>query len=243
MFRHWSWAPIFRVAWAVGAPTFGRSFVTFCELRLDMPRLNDVVRVEEDSPNGKPWDAHCETLAADGRINHVERSILLSRPIVGGGHAKALQLFLLKLKWQRVLESCEDELPDDTTCGVAVLDGGVLRILRVQDHLRRMGLGLAFMRSSGGGSAERHRRAERRRLRPRRQPDEKPSRKDAGRSTRAAYESANGGQVVSLSCPCRMPRQWRRAVPRGGNLQLCTPARVSRPAGLYAFKRCRVLFR
>ena len=46
-----------------------------------------------------------------------------------------------------MLGSCEDGLPDDTTCGVAVLDGTVMKILRVQDHLRQMGLGLAFMRS------------------------------------------------------------------------------------------------
>jgi len=147
MFRHWSWAPIFRIAWAVGAPTFGRSFVSFCELRLDMPRLSDVVRAEEDSPGNIGWPAHCDALAGDGRVNHVERSILVSEPITRESCAEKLRIFLMKLDWKAVVQSGDEGRPDDTTCGVAVLCGNTLRMLRVQDHLRQMGLGLAFMRS------------------------------------------------------------------------------------------------
>jgi hypothetical protein len=145
MFRHWSWAPIFRVAWSVGAPTFGRSFVTFCELRLDLPRLNALVGVAEVSPKGKPWASHCDELAKTGRINHVEHAILISEPIIKGVKVDGLRLLLLQMNWQPILERPSGRI-SETTCGVAVLDGTTLKLLRVQDHLRRMGLGLEFMR-------------------------------------------------------------------------------------------------
>jgi hypothetical protein len=145
MFRHWSWAPVFRVAWAVGAPTFGRAFVTFCELRLDLPRLNTLVKVKEMSPQGSSWQDHCDELAKNGRINHIEHAILMSEPITRGIDVNGLRLLLLQMKWQPILERSSGHIAE-TTCGIAVLDGTTLRILRVQDHLRRMGLGLEFMR-------------------------------------------------------------------------------------------------
>ncbi|MET0225351.1 MAG: hypothetical protein ABW187_02820, partial [Dokdonella sp.] len=146
MFRHWSWAPVFRVAWAVGAPTFGRRFVGFCELRLDLPRLSRAVGVAElPRPPGTSWHAHCDALADDGRINHVERDILLSEAIAGGADRATLRILVMRMEWASVLGRPAAEFPDSTVA-VAVLDGGTLRLLRVQDHLRRMGLGAEFMR-------------------------------------------------------------------------------------------------
>ena len=146
MFRHWSWAPIFRVAWAVGAPTFGRRFVGFCELRLDMPRLNSAVGIAELArPPGVSWQAHCDALADDGRINHVERGILLSDAIAAGVDHAALRLVAMRMEWGSVLGRSAGDLPDSTVA-IAVVEGRTLRLLRVQDHLRRMGLGAEFMR-------------------------------------------------------------------------------------------------
>jgi hypothetical protein len=146
MFRHWSWAPIFRVAWAVGAPTFGRRFVGFCELRLDMPRLNSAVGIAELArPPGVSWQAHCDALADDGRINHVERGILLSDAIAAGVDHAALRIVAMRMEWGSVLGRSAGDLPDSTVA-VAVVEGRTLRLLRVQDHLRRMGLGAEFMR-------------------------------------------------------------------------------------------------
>ncbi|HEY0180064.1 MAG TPA: hypothetical protein VGC30_10590, partial [Dokdonella sp.] len=146
MFRHWSWAPVFRVAWAVGAPTFGRRFVGFCELRLDLPRLNSAVGVAElPRLPGTSWKAHCDALADDGRINHVERGILLSEAIASGAGREALRVLVMRMEWASVLGRSAGDVADSTVA-VAVLDGGTLRLLRVQDHLRRMGLGAEFMR-------------------------------------------------------------------------------------------------
>ena len=151
-FRHWSGAPMFRVAWAVGAPTFGARFVAFCEQRLQLPRLDNddkdhrAVRIEAVSPaNGVAWTQHCDQLADDGRINHVEHGILLSDAMLGAGAAQPTQLFLLRLRWTTVLSRTGTRIPD-TTLGIAALAGNTLRLLRVQDHVRQMGLGAEFMR-------------------------------------------------------------------------------------------------
>jgi hypothetical protein len=49
------------------------------------------------------------------------------------------------MKWALVLKNAVGEAKE-TTVGIAVIDGTNLRVLRVQDHLRRMGLGAEFMR-------------------------------------------------------------------------------------------------
>jgi len=36
LFRHWSWAPMFRVTWAVTASTYGARFQSFCERHLEL---------------------------------------------------------------------------------------------------------------------------------------------------------------------------------------------------------------
>jgi hypothetical protein len=151
-FRHWSGAPMFRVTWAVGAPTFGARFVAFCEQRLQLPRLDNddkdhrAVRIEAVSPAiGTTWAQHCDQLADDGRINHVEHGILLSDAMLSDAAAQPTQLFLLRLRWTTILSRTGTRIPD-TTLGIAALAGNTLRLLRVQDHVRQLGLGAEFMR-------------------------------------------------------------------------------------------------
>ncbi|MEO8671962.1 MAG: hypothetical protein ABI411_11655 [Tahibacter sp.] len=146
-FRHWSWAPMFRIVWAASMPTYGARFVTFCEMRLDLPRLNDTVRVEElPRPTGSSWAHHCDELARQGVINHIEQDILLSRALgIDDTLPSNPRLFALRLKWRGVIARGGARLRD-TTLGIAVVEGTSLRVLRVQDHLRKMGLGAEFMR-------------------------------------------------------------------------------------------------
>jgi hypothetical protein len=150
-FRHWSWAPMFRIAWVVGAPMLGARFVAFCQQRLALPRLDNeaedhrrVLRLERHAPAaGEDWRAMCDRLRARGAINHVEHSILLSDPLcahaVRPGH-----VYLLRLKWAAVLGEAGGSA--DTTLGVAALAEDTLRLLRIQDHVRRLGLASEFMR-------------------------------------------------------------------------------------------------
>jgi len=145
IFRHWTWSPMFRVAWAVGSPTFGRSFLTFCEHRLELPRMHDIVVVREETPNGANWIEHCAALAADGRVNDVELGILKSDALLAKTDPAQLRLALLRIKWLPILKRTSGNLAE-TTVGVAVIEGTTVRVLRVQDHLRRMGLGAEFVR-------------------------------------------------------------------------------------------------
>src|SRR5690606_40766983 len=50
-FRHWSWAPMFRIAWIIGAPMIGARFVAFCQQRLDLPR-SEARRVGKEGSRG-----------------------------------------------------------------------------------------------------------------------------------------------------------------------------------------------
>ena len=151
-FRHWSWSPTFRIAWMVGAPTLGARFVAFCQQRLGLPRLDNeaedhhrVLRIERHAPVAdEGWRGLCDRLMAQGAINHVEHSILLSDPLcahaVRPGH-----LYLLRLKWSAALVGAGGET-GDSTLGVAAMAEDTLRLLRIQDHLRRLGLATEFVR-------------------------------------------------------------------------------------------------
>ena len=147
-FRHWGWAPVFRIAWVVAAPTLGTRFVSFCQQRLGLPRLDNdgqtrMLRLERHQPgDGEDWRGLCRRLLATGAINHVEHSILASAPL---DSPPPTDLYLLRLRWSSVLARTGSRIPD-TTLGVAAVSGRTLRLLRVQDHVRRLGLATEFMR-------------------------------------------------------------------------------------------------
>lgn len=146
VFRHWAWAPMFRIAWAASAPTYGARFVAFCEMRLDLPRIHDAVRVDEMPLTADPsWRTQIDALADAGVINHIEQGILRSDAFDVPGAASKPRLFVLRMNWTDVLARTTDTVAD-STLGIAVVDGRVLRVLRIQDHLRKLGLGAEFMR-------------------------------------------------------------------------------------------------
>lgn len=141
---------MFRIAWVVGAPTFGARFVGFCQQRLDLPRLDNddgrnMVRLEpHEVPSGSDWKGLCRALVASGRINHIEHSILTADPLHASGPTPT-HLYLLRLRWSSALPGTGSRIPD-TTLGITVMAAGTLRLLRVQDHMRRLGLATEFMR-------------------------------------------------------------------------------------------------
>lgn len=150
-FRQWAGVPMFRVAWVLGAPTFGARFVAFCEQRLELPRLDEDLRQQRllvvrdaSPPSGAAWNDHCRNLARQGMINHLEHGVLASDPMrdLPAGRAK---LLLLRLKWSDVAGPASTEVLPESTVGVAVLAGRTLRLLRIQNHLRKLGLSRMFM--------------------------------------------------------------------------------------------------
>lgn len=156
IFRYWSWSPMFRIAWGASSPTYGSRFATFCETRLGLPALDDLVGLEiraVKADGADNWPALCARLADAGEINHVERSMLESPALAVAADGGGYQLVLLRLRWANLLAGTR-KTPGDSTFGIALVrcveDGDVTRavvpLVRVQDHLRRLGLGAVFLR-------------------------------------------------------------------------------------------------
>jgi hypothetical protein len=143
-FRHWSWAPIFRVTWALGAQTYGARFVDFCETRVGIPRITDALDlVAEPVAAGTALGDAAAALERAGSINFLERSILASDALAS--QAPVDTIIRLCLRWDRIVDDPQHRLRD-LTLGIAALSGRSLVLFRIQDHVRRLGLGAAFMR-------------------------------------------------------------------------------------------------
>lgn len=147
-FRQWSWSPVFRIAWAAGSATYGKPFVTFCELHLGLPALekSDFTEIEvHPIAPGTSWCGHCGGLLAERRINALEHSILMSPALAPVENLPDGHVVLLRLKWSSITVRTACPL-GNTTVAMAVLACAVLRVFRVQDHVRHMGLASVFMR-------------------------------------------------------------------------------------------------
>ncbi len=130
LFKHWSWSGMFRLAWAVGRSTYGARFQSFCEYHLELggdpvePRAMTMADALRQS-SGFNWherDDLLPTLPADLRIHQLNLTVSGVQPKV-------------------VL-----------TVGFVAERDGVLQDIRIQDHLRRMGLGsmaIARLKQSG----------------------------------------------------------------------------------------------
>ncbi len=144
VFRHWSWSATFRVAWALSAQTFGSRFVGFCEARVGIPRMVDAVGLEPiDLQADKGLAEQAATLHEDGKINAVELGVLGSAAVAHSGPAH--RLYRLRLHWSHFLAEGGDRTVDPSL-GIALVQESTLLLFRIQDHVRRLGLGSVFMR-------------------------------------------------------------------------------------------------
>lgn len=135
LFRHWSWAGMVRVTWAISANMFGARFQRFCRRRLDLPvgevSCGDPVRFAEMGP-----EAGLNFL----ETNHVRR-------LVGECFPKRKRsMSVVQLSLQVISPfSSEDRVAFAFPFAFALVDsiGGkrVLVYFRVRDHLRGIGLG------------------------------------------------------------------------------------------------------
>ena len=122
LFRHWSWCGMLRVTWSVTAATYGARFQTFCRERLDL----DIGSVQ----------VHEGTLQ---RLNPVEqdfvKTLRTSHPDSTGWQFHAVRLHVPN----PVSVSATPETIEFTV-GFAIVEHQRLVYLRIQDHLRKMGL-------------------------------------------------------------------------------------------------------
>ncbi len=183
LFKHWSWSGMFRVTWAISAGTYGNRFQLFCENRLqlrlgqvklertplsadaaDNYGLESVLAEDQQEPTGLNFleQQQIRSLIHPDRKTelNMKRSGLSSDPSHNSSHGLVRPvIFQLLLAVTDTDESHTQEL-FRFGFGYALVDEGPpesrpkLKLLRVQDHLRKMGLAreatLALMRHYRG---------------------------------------------------------------------------------------------
>jgi hypothetical protein len=145
LFKHWTWAGMVRATWAVTVGTFGARFQSFCRRRLGFE--SGVLDVEEHRlPGGSP-EQMLKGLEANGTLNFLE--VMLVRDFLELNAEAAPPDRLLVL---RVAVGDPTAVAGGAsngfrfTFGFALASGDRLLFLRVQDHLRKMGLGRSALR-------------------------------------------------------------------------------------------------
>lgn len=139
LFRHWSWSGMFRVTWAISTSLFGARFQGFCKQKLDLK----LGRVFVD-PLAATEDAEIER-----RLNDHERLLIKEQHFDQGcyDHVHIFRLLVCEPlgSGQRI------EFP----FGFALTRNKGIVYFRIQDHLRKMGLGrqaLEQLKRAGIGS-------------------------------------------------------------------------------------------
>jgi hypothetical protein len=131
LFRHWSWSSMFRVTWAITYSVHGVRFKTFCEQALGLtvgrPANGAAVRVRETAKIGR-------------LLNFLEARIVrrLYEAGIVGDSDQVIPFRMVTTNPQNAAQSIT------FTYGFAIVrEAGNRRMLvylRIQDHLRRLGL-------------------------------------------------------------------------------------------------------
>lgn len=133
LFRNWSWSSMLRVTWATTASTYGARFREFCRRELQLELGTVVVgNPIENLANDHTLNFVEQRLAEDARQRYTER--VKSEPVI--------QPVLLSVTVP-MLEKPVRKL----AIGFLVASDQTLVYVRVQDHLRTMGLGEQTIRA------------------------------------------------------------------------------------------------
>jgi hypothetical protein len=133
---------MFRVTWAISAATYGARFQTFCQRHLDLEigevRIGD--EISGTAANPPAWD----DLEAKLVLNFFERKLveeLIKFDLERGLRKYSIHPLVLKV----AIPTRPKDERIDFHFGFALIyateEGNILRFFRVQDHLRKMGLG------------------------------------------------------------------------------------------------------
>ncbi len=144
LFKHWSWSGLFRATWAICAATYGHRFQAFCRQRLDL-ELGEVEIHRLRPPASEAFTAESFRGAAETEgpafLNFLEREqigVFLSH---GDTEICEVAQFELSVDGTAVGRG-EAEKILRFGFGYALLaGGGRVVLMRIQDHLRIMGLG------------------------------------------------------------------------------------------------------
>ena len=118
---------MFRVTWAISGCTFGSGFQRFCRHHLQLmgDESKDVA------------DFHLEI----DQLNPVEEAIRAKLDPLGECRLKILRI--------KVRDRVDERKSLTLHAGFALVDGNQLRYMRIQDHLRQMGLGTLLIKQCG----------------------------------------------------------------------------------------------
>ena len=146
LFKHWSWSPMFRATWAICAATYGVRFQSFCRrmFSLELGKV-DVKSLAIDIDGllaGPPEDLETVTPLNFLEARFVHGFVDKNRSRIGNIHA-----LTLGVQDNRDSLAGTDDAIVEFCFGFAVTDTkNRLLYLRVQDHLRKMGLARAALK-------------------------------------------------------------------------------------------------
>lgn len=140
LFKHWTWSGMVRATWAITAGTFGARFQNFCRRRLGFEPGR--LLVEEHRLRSGEADALLTKLRSDHRLNFLEESLVRDLLEKNRGDRAPDRLFVLRMTVREPIAPVGEKAEEIRfTFGFAVARGEDLVFIRVQDHLRKMGLG------------------------------------------------------------------------------------------------------
>lgn len=144
LFQHWAWSDVLRLTYAIAAPTYGGRFRRFCERHFLLAPSEDErgLRIVVGDP--KP----IEEAGRPGQLlelNTWEKQFLETFALKDDARG-ALCIVTLRCRLPQMVDGAVEQDEDlQFVVGFAVInvkaDGWDLRWLRIQNHLRSMGLG------------------------------------------------------------------------------------------------------
>ena len=137
LFKNWSWAGMFRATWALTASVYGSRFRDFCERRLELTigqvRLG---KAEHLTGDGVTLDTVLRRCRTKLLLNFVEVRFLETLvDHLDKSYPATVYPILV-----RVAMPMRPSEKVDIAVGFALVQNGELMFLRIQDHLRAMGL-------------------------------------------------------------------------------------------------------
>lgn len=139
LFRHWSWSPMFQASWTISACTYGIRFQSFCRRMLNL-LLGQVTTQPVDYSQ-----------IADSTLNAYEQLQVKTIYQTYNQQQTDLQLYLLNLHVPSPFSTKHQQqflLPIfnfgyTITVSETANDPETILMYRIQDHLRKLGLGSA----------------------------------------------------------------------------------------------------
>ncbi len=126
LFRHWAWSGMLRVTWTISGPTFGARFANFCRERLELDR----------GELRRGYNLTSVEALNGSSLTFLERKRIADVIALAPVSSFTVTPFEIRVRDPRTLSN-EISFP----VGFALTSNGTLWYFRIQNHVRKMGLG------------------------------------------------------------------------------------------------------